>query len=333
MYAVDNPDDPFNKAAQAFSHFTFERSRGRFLVSDLQGVGNILTDPVIHTLDPERFKLVDPNLGEEGFKFFFASHKCNDICKKLELKSNASMIISGAYYFRLDWPIMDNTVCCSNKLCGKIVRLASAKKSDEFPEYHWCDTCWPQLFSFKTKLMCTAPGSHHEFEVSKFFHEAQGRSPPRRCREHRGLDGERFGLISQMDDTSPYRGGEPMVYRPMAELDGASTSWRSPQHRSISESGWRNSMSGTPIMESADEISQAPTQAPEMRSSPLMSPEAHAPSRSYYQLYAEYSPAIYSESKVKGETVTKSALASGKLWDRLKSATRRRSMSFSRRTG
>ena len=31
----DNPNDWFNQAAQAFSHFTFERSRGCFLVSDL----------------------------------------------------------------------------------------------------------------------------------------------------------------------------------------------------------------------------------------------------------------------------------------------------------
>ncbi|KAF7557839.1 hypothetical protein G7Z17_g357 [Cylindrodendrum hubeiense] len=52
-----------NAAAQAFSHFTFERSRGQFLVCDLQGVGHMLTDPSIHTLDPQRFELVDTNLG------------------------------------------------------------------------------------------------------------------------------------------------------------------------------------------------------------------------------------------------------------------------------
>jgi hypothetical protein len=77
------PDDRFNQAAQAFSHFTFERSRGRFLVSDLQGVGHVLTDPAIHTSDPMRFRLSDTNLGQEGFKFFFATHKCNGICSCL----------------------------------------------------------------------------------------------------------------------------------------------------------------------------------------------------------------------------------------------------------
>ena len=62
------------------------------MVSDLQGVGHVLTDPAIHTLDPERFKLAVTNLGKEGFKFFFATHVCNGVCRKLGLKSNASMI-------------------------------------------------------------------------------------------------------------------------------------------------------------------------------------------------------------------------------------------------
>jgi hypothetical protein len=184
----DNPDDRFNQAAQAFSHFTFERSRGCLLVSDLQGVGHVLTDPAIHALDPERFKLTDTNLGPEGFKFFFATHACNHICRKLQLKSSASMIISGMYEFRKNWPSMDNTVCCSNKLCGMIVRLASAKKSDKFPGHHWCDACWPQLSSSMVKWTCVAPGPYHEFDVSEFFYMSQGRRTPRKCPEHREKD-------------------------------------------------------------------------------------------------------------------------------------------------
>jgi Alpha-kinase family/von Willebrand factor type A domain len=193
----DNPDDPFNKTAQAFSHFTFERSRGAFLVSDLQGVGHVLTDPAVHALDPERFKLADTNLGKEGFKFFFATHVCNDICRRLDLKSNSSMIMSGKYQFRERWPIMDNTVCCSNRLCGKIVRLTRAKKSDKFPGYHWCDMCWPQLRSSMDKWICVAPGPHHEFDVSKFFYESQGRIAPRKCPEHYDKDetGSRAAVV------------------------------------------------------------------------------------------------------------------------------------------
>lgn len=179
----DSPDDPFNQTAQAFSHFTFERSWGHFLVNDLQGVGHLLTDPSIQTRDHERFNLSVTNLYEEGFKFFFAAHQCNSVCRKLELKSNGGMVISDNYEFREHWPTMEATICCSNKLCRRIVRLASAHESDKFPG-HWCNACWPQLQSSMTRWICVAPGPNHEFDVSKFFYESQGQLTPRRCPEH-----------------------------------------------------------------------------------------------------------------------------------------------------
>ena len=176
--------DPFNQIAQAFSHFTFERSWGHFLVNDLQGVGHLLTDPAIQTLDHERFKLAETNLYEEGFKFFFVAHECNSICRKLELKSNREMVVSGHYEFRERWPTIEPTVCCSNKLCRRIVRLASTHESEKFPGYHWCSACWPQLQSSMVRWICMAPGPNHEFDMSKFFYESQGQLAPRRCPEH-----------------------------------------------------------------------------------------------------------------------------------------------------
>jgi hypothetical protein len=180
----DSPDDPFNQIAQAFSHFTFERSWGHFLVNDLQGVGHLLTDPAIQTLDHERFKLTDTNLHEEGFKFFFAAHECNSTCHKLGLKSNREMVVSGNYEFRERWPTMEATVCCSNKLCRRIVRLARTQASDQFPGHHWCGACWPQLQSSTVRWICMAPGPNHEFDVSRFFYESQGQLAPRRCPAH-----------------------------------------------------------------------------------------------------------------------------------------------------
>lgn len=185
---VNKDQTQINQAAQAFSHFTFERSQGRFLVCDLQGVGNILTDAAIHTKDLDRFKLLESNLGPEGFQFFFATHVCNGICSKLGLKSNASMIKSGSYDFRESWPRKSNVVYCSNKLCGKILHLASGRSSAKFPRYRWCNFCYLQLHSSMAKLVCVAPGPHHEFDISTFFYESQGRSTPRRCPVHRGKD-------------------------------------------------------------------------------------------------------------------------------------------------
>ncbi|KAF1739435.1 Alpha-protein kinase 1 [Beauveria bassiana] len=183
-YVLDDDNNPLNEIAQAFSHFTFERSWGNFLVTDLQGSGNIFTDPAIQTLDPERFKLSPTNIGEDGFKFFFAMHVCKETCHKLGLLSNKEMIMSRKLSFRETWPVMDPTVCCSNKLCRKIIRLATAKTSPDHPGRNWCDGCFPQLKAHRKHVTCAAPGPKHQFEVSMFYCESQGEQCPTVCEEH-----------------------------------------------------------------------------------------------------------------------------------------------------
>ncbi|PNH01985.1 Alpha-protein kinase vwkA [Tetrabaena socialis] len=80
---------------QAFSHWSWDFSDGVFMITDLQGVmdrtNNLfwLCDPAIHSAaDINRFG--DTNFGEEGYKLFFESHKCNSICKGLSLKRHPS---------------------------------------------------------------------------------------------------------------------------------------------------------------------------------------------------------------------------------------------------
>ena len=43
---------------QAFSHFTFERSGHELIVVDIQGVGDLYTDPQIHTADGKQIYLL-----------------------------------------------------------------------------------------------------------------------------------------------------------------------------------------------------------------------------------------------------------------------------------
>ncbi|KXX81186.1 Alpha-protein kinase vwkA [Madurella mycetomatis] len=113
------------------------------------------------------------NLGEEGFKFFFASHECNAICRKLELKTNVAMITSGRHEFRETWPSLADSVCYSNMLCGRILICADDNESIKYLQCHWCDTCWPQLEQYTEELICTVQTPRrHEFEVSRFFHES-----------------------------------------------------------------------------------------------------------------------------------------------------------------
>eukprot|EP01006_Ploeotia_vitrea_P038375 TRINITY_DN66228_c9_g9_i1.p1 TRINITY_DN66228_c9_g9~~TRINITY_DN66228_c9_g9_i1.p1 ORF type:complete len:279 (+),score=26.83 TRINITY_DN66228_c9_g9_i1:29-865(+) len=63
---------------QAFSHFSYEHSNHRMLIVDVQGVGDVYTDPQIHTADGNGFG--GGNLGQEGIDKFFKTHWCNPIC-------------------------------------------------------------------------------------------------------------------------------------------------------------------------------------------------------------------------------------------------------------
>ena len=96
---------------QAFSHFSFERSGGNFMVVDLQGVFSMkddgskvyeLTDPVIHqherlrrqnrgqdrnrgTKVGKKWNFGRTDRGSNGMKAFFETHKCTDACRLLGL--------------------------------------------------------------------------------------------------------------------------------------------------------------------------------------------------------------------------------------------------------
>ncbi|XP_065181615.1 eukaryotic elongation factor 2 kinase-like [Sycon ciliatum] len=76
--------DTQRRTPQAFSHFTFEHSAHHLIVVDVQGVGDLYTDPQIHTSAGCEYG--EANLGLKGMALFFATHKCNPICRMLDLK-------------------------------------------------------------------------------------------------------------------------------------------------------------------------------------------------------------------------------------------------------
>ncbi|XP_074863155.1 transient receptor potential cation channel subfamily M member 7 isoform X2 [Carettochelys insculpta] len=82
------PTNMLEEAMLAFSHWTYEYTRGELLVLDLQGVGENLTDPsVIKAGEKRSYDMVfgPANLGEDAIKNFRAKHHCNSCCRKLKL--------------------------------------------------------------------------------------------------------------------------------------------------------------------------------------------------------------------------------------------------------
>ncbi|MDR3549454.1 MAG: alpha kinase family protein [Candidatus Pacebacteria bacterium] len=87
---VMDGDDKTCQLAQAFSHFTYEHSNGTLIIVDIQGVWNeekqcfLLIDPAIHSIYRKKSYGIS-DMGKLGVLRFFKTHKCNDICRKLNL--------------------------------------------------------------------------------------------------------------------------------------------------------------------------------------------------------------------------------------------------------
>ncbi|XP_029311404.1 transient receptor potential cation channel subfamily M member 7 isoform X2 [Cottoperca gobio] len=82
------PTNLLEETMLAFSHWSYEYTRGELLVLDLQGVGEILTDPsVITSGEKGSYDMIfgPANLGDDAIRNFRARHHCNSCCRKLKL--------------------------------------------------------------------------------------------------------------------------------------------------------------------------------------------------------------------------------------------------------
>eukprot|EP00053_Salpingoeca_punica_P005827 m.56771 g.56771 ORF g.56771 m.56771 type:complete len:567 (+) comp13413_c0_seq2:83-1783(+) len=114
---------------QAFSHYTFIKSGHKLIVVDVQGVGDLYTDPQIHTLANT---YGNSDLGVRGMALFFSSHRCNALCTLLGLTPFA---LSPDEHEHSPSPVhMSETVIRSNALIATPHRQPSAPIMEEEDE-------------------------------------------------------------------------------------------------------------------------------------------------------------------------------------------------------
>jgi len=75
---------------QAFSHWTYIQSEKQLMIVDIQGVGDVWTDPQFHTSYPTT-DFGKGNLEQMGIDGFFKAHKCNSICEFLGIGKDSKV--------------------------------------------------------------------------------------------------------------------------------------------------------------------------------------------------------------------------------------------------
>ena len=80
-------EDKTRNTRHAFAHFTYEASKRKLLVDDIQAVNDIYVDPQVHSIN--NLNINKPfdrgNLGSRGIENFLRTHRCNPICRYLTL--------------------------------------------------------------------------------------------------------------------------------------------------------------------------------------------------------------------------------------------------------
>ena len=171
--------------AQAFSHFSYQISKGYLLIVDLQGVGGYLTDPQIHCLDGNKFG--NGNLNYVGILKFFLTHKCNKYCKNLELihpNENFSINIDKYEFYVDNYIEPNNKDEMIYKLCDLCRKPFLMKKGEIFELKKKCWDCFcgkcdeERKKNFK-KSMCEKCKKF--FVSSEYFFKMKRLPFPKQC--------------------------------------------------------------------------------------------------------------------------------------------------------
>lgn len=101
--------DDARNTPHAFAHFTYEASKHKLLVCDIQGVNDVYTDPQVHTSENQK-AFGKGNLGQQGFDNFLRTHQCNPICRYFKLTNINKLPVQVAGTLPAQTQIMYNQV-------------------------------------------------------------------------------------------------------------------------------------------------------------------------------------------------------------------------------
>lgn len=155
-------NDCLNEAsliAQAFSHFTWQLTKGNLLITELQGVRGLLTDAQIHCLDLSKFG--EGNLGYFGMMKFFMTHYCNKYCTQLKLiHPRKNLIIDEKFDFfidKLERPPYNDIIFKLCDLCRKPFHTFTNTIFYKKADCHelCCKDCYDMLYSSTTNIVCS----------------------------------------------------------------------------------------------------------------------------------------------------------------------------------
>ena len=197
-----------SQIAQAFSHFSWQFTKGYLMIVDLQGLNSLLTDPQIHCLD--RTKFGKGNLGYIGIVRFFMTHVCNSFCKKLELIHPRTYKNIDKDY---DFFIEKYEQPAENKIVNKLCDICKVPfKANAFDLYDKKKKCWDAFCndcdkkrkeSFQGRKCVTCGGF---FKSSAYIFKMRREEFPKACQKckinERVAERKEFdaGIMEQEDE-------------------------------------------------------------------------------------------------------------------------------------
>ena len=171
--------------AQAFSHFSWQITRGYLMIVDLQGVNGVLTDPQIHCMNNKKFG--KGNLGYIGIMKFFMSHICNGYCKQLELiHPRRYFEINKDYQFFVDKFIPPADDLVVSKICDLCLKPYKTKAKELYDKKKkcwdsFCDLCEVKRKETFTEGKCIK--CHWKFKSSAYLFNMKREQFPKTCQK------------------------------------------------------------------------------------------------------------------------------------------------------